>query len=478
MVFFTLGQIIQLEGILLLFPAAISLLYREDAVWSFLITVGIAAIVGTLLVLLNRPGKNQDFFAKEGFVIVALAWIAVSGIGALPFVISREIPSFVDALFETVSGFTTTGSSILEDVEQLSRGILFWRSFTHWIGGMGVLVLIMAIIPTKSGRSMHILRAEMPGLVVGKLVPRVRDTAKILYLIYLGMTVTEIILLICGGMSLFDSAVYSFGTAGTGGFGIHPDSVGGYSPYCQWVIAVFMLLFGVNFNLYFLILAGHLRSAIRSRELRWYIGIAITASAVIVLNTHSLYAHFGEAVRTAFFQVSSIITTTGYATVDFARWPALSQTVLFALMFIGGWAGSTAGGLKVSRVLLLLDTVKRDLRHLIHPRSVGVIRLEGKRADNDTIHSASAYFVAYCAILLAVILIVGREPFGLESNITAAVTCLNNVGPGLGKVIGPAGNFQSYSDLSKIALTFAMLFGRLEIYPLLITLIPSTWTKK
>lgn len=475
MVFHMIGQIIKLEAALLVLPLVVSLLYRETCALWFGVVIGIALVLGFALTLISRPG-TQVMFAKEGFVIVALAWLLLSAIGALPFFLSREIPSYIDAFFETVSGFTTTGASILTDVEAMSKGLLFWRSFTHWMGGMGVLVLIMAIVPSTSGHTMHIMRAEVPGPIVGKLVPRIRDTAKILYLIYLGMTVLQIVLLLCGGMSLFDSVVYTFGTAGTGGFGIYANSVAGFSPYIQWVIAVFMLLFGINLNLYYLLLVRHFRDALSSRELWAYIGIVAVAVAIITGNIYSLYENFSEAVRAATFQVSSIITTTGYATTDFNQWPELSKAVLLLLMFVGGCAGSTAGGLKISRIQLLIKSIHCELRRLLHPRSVGVVKLEGRRVDDDTVRGTGTYLALYFLLFAAIFLVVSIEPFGLETNFTAVATCINNVGPGLGAV-GPAGNFSGYSDLSTVVLSLAMLLGRLEIYPVLLALAPSTWTK-
>ena len=476
MVFHMIGQIIKLEAAVLLLPTVVSLIYKEECLWSFLITIAVALIVGFALTLISRP-RNHVIFSKEGFVIVALSWLSLAAIGALPFFLSGEIPSYIDAFFETVSGLTTTGASILTDVESLSHGLLFWRSFTHWIGGMGVLVLIMAIVPSVSGRNMHVLRAEMPGPVVGKLMPRIRDTAKILYIIYLVMTAVQIILLWCGDMNLFGSIVHAFGTAGTGGFGIMSDSIAGYSPYSQWVITIFMLLFGINFNLYYLILIRHIRDALKSSELWVYLGIVAAACIAIVINISHLYESFGETLRTAVFQVSSIITTTGYSTTDFNAWPQLSKGILLLLMFIGGCAGSTAGGLKISRIQLLWGTVKRDLRRLIHPRSVGVIKMDGKRLDEPAIHGTSAYFIIYFALFALGFLLLSFEPFGFETNFSAMAACFNNVGPGFG-LVGPMGSYAAYSPFSKLVLSAAMLFGRLEIYPLLFVLIPSTWTKK
>lgn len=477
MVFYMIGQMIKLEAALLVLPLLVSLIYREhETALSFLITIGIALVLGFALTLIFRT-KNRVIYAKEGFVIVALTWLALSAVGCLPFIISGEIPSFFDAFFETVSGFTTTGASVVIDVESMSHGILFWRSFTHWIGGMGVLVFIMAIIPTVTDRSIHILRAEMPGPIVGKLVPKTKDTAKILYLIYIIMAAVEIVLLLIGGMPLFESTVHAFGTAGTGGFGIKADSIAGYSPYLQWVITIFMLLFGVNFNLYYLALIRHFHSIFKSRELWCYIGIFAAACFAITIDIYPMYQNFSESLRLAAFQTSSILTTTGFATADFNLWPGFSKAILFLLMFIGGCAGSTAGGLKVSRVILLFKIVRKELLHILHPRSVAVIKFEGKKVDNPTLNSVSTYFVLYIFGILGIFLILCLEPFDLETNLSATVSCFNNVGPGL-SLVGPASNYSAYSPLSKLMLSFAMLLGRLEIFPLWFTLTPSTWSKK
>ncbi len=475
MIVYTVGRMVLLEAGILLLPLLVSVLYRETCAWAFVLTVLLAAIVGLPITLFCKP-KNSLIYAKEGFVIVAMTWLAFSAIGALPFVFSGEIPSFADAFFETVSGLTTTGASILRDVESMSHGLLFWRSFTHWIGGMGVLVFIMAIAPDVSGRPMHILRAEMPGPVVGKLVPRIKDTAKILYLIYIAMTVLETVLLLCGGMSLFESVLHAFGTAGTGGFGIKADGLAGYNAYLQWVIAIFMLLFGVNFNLYYLLLIKRFRAALHSSELATYLIIVLVASGVITFNIYPLYHNVGEAVRQSVFQVASITTTTGYSTADFNLWPGLSKAILFMLMFVGGCAGSTAGGLKISRVMILIKNIKRQLRHMLHPRSVGTLRMEGKPLDEDTVSGVSAYFALCMVCMAAVFLLISFEPFDLETNLTAAVACFNNIGPGLGAV-GPAGNFAAYSAFSKFVLSAAMLLGRLEIYPLLLVCSPSAWVR-
>lgn len=477
MILHTVGRLLQIEALLLLLPLLTALLYAEwTGALSFLATVAIAAGIGTVFTLI---GKNRDrtMFAREGFIIVALAWIFMSAIGALPFVFSREIPSFIDAFFETVSGFTTTGASILIDVEAMSHGLLFWRSFTHWVGGMGVLVFIMAIFPSESGRSIHIMRAEMPGPIVGKIVPKIRDTAKILYFIYVGMTAVLVVLLLFGDMSLFESVIHAFGTAGTGGFGVRADSIGSYSPYIQWVITVFMLLFGINFNLYYLILIGRVRSAVKSGELWCYLAVVGLSVTAISLNIASLYQTTAETVRNAAFQVSSIITTTGYATVDFNVWPGFSKTILVLLMFVGACSGSTGGGIKISRMMLLFKAIRRDVKRMLHPRSVSVVKLEGKAVDESVILGSTVYFAVYVVIFFVILLLLSLEPFDFESIFTATAACFNNIGPGLGAV-GPASSFAAFSAPSKLLLSAAMLLGRLEIFPLLVAFSPSTWTKK
>ena len=476
MIFNTVGLMLKVEAALLLLPALAALIYGESCLWSILISAAISLAAGFALTLLSRP-KSQVIYAREGFITVALAWVAVSAVGALPFYISREIPSYIDAFFETVSGFTTTGASILANVEVMSRGLLFWRSFTHWVGGMGVLVFVMALVPSVTDRSIHIMRAEMPGPVVGKLMPRARDTASILYKIYVGMTLLQIILLWIGGMPLFESIVHAFGTAGTGGFGVKADSIAGYSPYLQWVITVFMLLFGINFNLYYLLLIRRFRAAAQSSECWYYLGIVGVCIALITVNILPMYQNFQEALRLSAFQVASIVTTTGYATADFNLWPQFSKAILLLLMIMGACAGSTGGGLKVSRAVMLFKMVGKEIRHLLHPRSVNSVRFEGKHVDGATLKSVSSYFVIYIICILAICLILSLEPFDLETNLSATLACFNNIGPGLAAV-GPASNYAAYSPLSKLVLSLAMLLGRLEIYPLLLTLSPATWMKQ
>lgn len=473
---YMVGRILQIEALLFILPIIVSLIYGEKCVVALIISAVIALGIGILLTRVF--GKNDKLlFAKEGFAIVALAWISMSVIGALPFYISGEIPKYIDALFETISGFTTTGASILTNVESLSKGLLFWRSFSHWVGGMGVLVFVMAIFPEESGRSIHIMRAEMPGPIVGKLVPKIRETAKILYLIYIFMTLIQIVLLLVGGMPLFDSITITFGTAGTGGFGIKNDSIASYSPYLQWVIAIFMMLFGINFNLYYLILVKRFKTALKSTELWVYIGILAVASLLITGNIYSLYNNIPDAVRASFFQVSSVMTTTGFATTDFNLWPSFSKVILVTLMFIGACAGSTGGGLKVSRIVIAIKTILRDIKRMLHPRTIGSVKYEGKKLDNQTINNITVYFTVYGILFIMLLLLISVDNFDFETNFTAVTACYNNIGPGLAGV-GPASNFAAYSVFSKLVLSVAMLLGRLEIFPILLIFTPHLWKRK
>ena len=477
MVFNTIGRIIVTEAALLVLPIITALLYSETIpVFAFLITAVIALLVGGAFILLTRT-KDKAIYAGEGFVIVALAWLLMSVIGCLPFVISREIPSFFDAFFETVSGFTTTGASILNNVEALSHSMLFWRSFTHWVGGMGVLVFVMAIIPSTTKGSMNIMRAEMPGPIIGKLVPRLRDTAKLLYVIYIALTILQVILLCFGGMPFFESLLHTFGTAGTGGFGTRADSIAGYSPYIQWVITVFMLVFGINFNIYYLILFRRARQALKSTELWVYLGIVAVSVAAITINISHLYNNLSDAIRTSAFQVASIISTTGFSTTDFALWPVASKTILLVLMVVGACAGSTAGGLKVSRVVLIFKNISREIRQMLHPRSVSKVRFEGKAVEEATLRSVATYFAVYMVCFVVVFLLISIEPFSIETNLSATLSCFNNIGPGL-DAVGPAASYADYSNFSKVILSVAMLLGRLEIFPIIIAISPSTWMRK
>lgn len=472
-VFKMTGRMIGVEGILLLLSALVALLYREfPAFFSLLIGAALAII----LFLCSLFFKSEDrIIAKEGFLTVALSWILMSLIGALPFTVSGEIPSYIDAVFETVSGLTTTGATILTDVEKLSHGILFWRSLTHWIGGMGIIVLVLALLPSGSGRSMYMARAEMPGPSVSKLVPKLKDTAIILYAIYVALTFLEILFLVFGGMNLFESAVHAFGTAGTGGFGVHNDSIASYSPYIQWVITAFMLLFAVNFNLYFFLLLRSFSAAFKNEELWLFGGIVIVAATAITINIYPLYHSVSDAIRNGLFQVASIISTTGYTTANIDQWPNLSKGILFALMFIGGCAGSTAGGMKVSRLLLMLKMIKNSFVRMLHPHSVKAVTVDGKAVDSETLNGVSVYFMLYMLCMVILFLLLSFEKFDLTSNLTATVTTFNNVGPAYG---AGASGFACYSVFSKIAMSLAMLLGRLEIYPILICFSPSMWVKK
>ena len=472
----TVGQILLIEAGLLIIPIIVGLIYHERAsVRAFLITVLVTAAAGGLLSLV-KPGKSS-IYAREGFAITGLSWIMLSFFGCLPFVISRQIPGFIDAFFETVSGFTTTGSSILTDIEALDNAMLFWRSFTHWVGGMGILVFSMIIIPLGGKRSMHILRAEAPGPSSSKLVPKMRDTAVILYGIYFAMSALLVVLLLAGGMPLFDCLINAFGTAGTGGFSNHGASIGFYdSEYFETVIGIFMLLFGVNFNLYYLIFLRRARIALKSEELHWYLGIVAFAVITIAANINSLYGSLHQAVRHSFFTVASIITTTGFGTMDFDQWPQYSRTLLVLLMFIGACAGSTGGGLKVSRVMLLLRTARRSMRRMIHSRSVESIRFDGRIIEEDTLNTCLIYLAIYCLVTIASVVLVSLNNFSFETNVTGVIACINNIGPGLG-MVGPTGNFAAFSGLSKLVLAFDMLAGRLELFPVLFLFSVRTWKR-
>ena len=472
MVLRILGHVLGAEAVLMLLPLLVCLIYGENPFPFLICVLGLGVI--TALLWLIKP-RSRSLFAREGFLAVSLAWVLVSLAGAVPFVLGGAIPSYIDALFETVSRFTTTGASILRDVESLPRGLLFWRSFTHWIGGMGVLVFIMAVLPMAGDRSMHLMRAEVPGPSVGKLVPRVRHTALLLYAIYLTLTILEIVFLLAGGMPLFDSPLPAFGT---GGFAIKNASIAAYgSPYLQGVIGVFMLLFGVNFNLYFLLLMRDFKQVLKSEELRVYLLIVAASVGMITLNILPAVGGAGTAFREAFFQVSSIITTTGYATADYTLWPTFSQTILFLLMVIGACGGSTGGGMKISRLIILVKKCGRELIRLVHPRAVSTVRLDGKAVDSQTSHDVGIFFIAYMGIVGGMTLLVSLDGFDFTTTISAVTACMSNIGPGLG-VVGPSGNFADFSILSKLLLSVTMLLGRLEIFPLLLTLTPVIYRKK
>lgn len=476
MIFYVYCVIMEAEAGFMLLPLTCSLVYRDGCAAAFLIPILALAALGSVGIL--RKPKDQTIFAREGFIIVAGAWIIVSAFGSLPFMISGYIPSFIDAFFETVSGFTTTGASILRDVEALSYSLLFWRSFTHWVGGMGVLVFVMAIVPLSGGRGIYLMRAESPGPSVGKLLPSMKSTAKILYTIYIGITVLEVIFLCLGGMPLFDSLVNSFGSVGTGGFAIKNASIAAYaSPYCEMVITVFMTLCGINFTLFYFIIAGQALQAFKSEELRVYLGIIVAATLLIAVNISGYYDSFLECLRYAVFQVTSIITTTGFTTTDYGRWPELSKTILLILMVLGACAGSTGGGLKISRLVMLMKSIVRDIRHSLHPRSVQLVHFDGKPVEEQTITGVGAYFTLYVLLTVLSILVVSLDGKSLETTLSGVLACFNNIGPGLGEC-GPVGNYADFSVISKLTLTVDMLFGRLELIPLIMLLSPGVWKRK
>ena len=475
MIGFVIGRILVTEAALLVLPLIVALLHGEAA-HPFLIPMALLVLIGLLLGV-RRPARTA-LYARDGLAIVALAWIAVSAFGALPFVISGDIPFYVDAFFETVSGFTTTGASILTEVESLSRGGLFWRSFTHWVGGMGVLVFVMAILPMSDGHGMHIMRAEVPGPTVGKLVSRMSDTAKILYGIYLVLTLVEIVLLLAGGMPLFDACIHSFGSAGTGGFSCRNLSVGAYqNPYFDIVIGIFMLLFGVNFNLYYFLLIRRFRDVFHSEELRSYLLIVAAAVVAITVDIAHLYDSVSTSLCHAFLQVSSIITTTGYATTDFNAWPTFSKGILVVLMFIGACAGSTGGGIKVARVVILVKASYGDMRRMLHPNAVSTVRFEGKPLTDRNLRGVHLFLTVYILVFTVSFLLLSLEQFDLVTTFTALAACINNIGPGL-EVVGPMGNFSAFSPWSKLLLSFDMLVGRLEIFPMLLLCAPSIWKRR
>ena len=477
-----LAQILSIEAVLM-FPALCISLYCGDApaIRGFLIAIALAAAVSGILYLLCK-GAPTAFYAKEGFVCVALSWIVMSLVGCLPFWISREIPSYVDAFFEIVSGFTTTGASIVPAAENLSKGILYWRSFSHWVGGMGVLVFLLAIVPSSGkgqGFTMHLLRAESPGPDVGKLVPQMRKTAAILYIIYIILTILDTIFLLLGGMPLFEALCHAFGTAGTGGFGVKNDSFASYSPYLQNVTTVFMILFGVNFSCYYLLLLKQFRSVFRDEELRLYIGIILSSIGLITLELwfKGYYPTIEETIRHSAFQVGSIVTTTGYATTDFDLWPSFSKTILLCLMVVGASAGSTGGGLKVGRLMLLIKGLRRNIRQMLNPRKVEVVRNNGRAVDEKVLANTNAYLAAYVLIVFGVFALISLDGFSTGTNFSAVLACFNNIGPGL-EAVGPTCNFSAYSDLSKLVLSWAMLAGRLEIFPMLVLFSRNTWHRR
>lgn len=472
MIRYILGHVLKIEAILMLLPCLTALVYQEKEGFSFLIIAFLCALLGTLISL-KKP-KQSVFYLKEGCVATSLSWIVLSFFGALPFWMTKEIPKFEDALFETVSGFTTTGASILSDVEALSHCSLMWRSFTHWIGGMGVLVFLLAVIPLSGGSNINLMRAESPGPSVGKLVPKVKYTARILYLIYLGMTVIQLVFLLLGKMPVFDALATAFGTAGTGGFGIKNDSMAGYSPYIQWVTTIFMLLFAVNFNAYFYIIYGEFKKAFTMEEVRYFFLLVIVAVTIIFFNILPLSKGIFDALTHAAFQVATLISSTGFSTTDFDLWPQTSQTVLVMIMFIGACAGSTGGGIKVSRFVIAIKTVIKELNSYIHPKSVKKIKMEGKPVEHDVVRSINVYFITFFLIFSLSVFAISLEGKDLVTNFTAVIATFNNMGPGL-SMVGPTQNFGHFNVFSKAVLMFDMLAGRLELFPLLILFHPSLW---
>ncbi len=471
------AQMLLIEGIFLIPALLISLFLGESAAaYGFAVTLGLIALVGGPMYFFCRDAKSA-FYATDGMVCVAISWLVLSLVGAIPFYISEAISSYIDALFETVSGFTTTGASILPEVEHMAKGLMYWRSFTHWVGGMGVLVFLLAVAPSKGneqGFTMHLLRAESPGPSVGKLVPKMRKTAAILYFLYIILTVLDFLFLVVGGMPVFDAVCTAFGTAGTGGFGIKNDSIASYSPYLQNVTTVFMLLFGVNFSCYYLLTLGQIKSVLKDEELRLYVLIVLGSIGLIVWNLGDFYPTLEETVRHAAFQVGSIITTTGFATTDFDLWPSFSKTILLCLMVIGACAGSTGGGLKVARVLLLFKSLKRNIAQTLHPRKVQVIRNNGSVVSERIVANTNAYLCAYVVLMFGSFVLISLDGYSVGTNFSAVLSCLNNIGPGL-ELVGPTCNFSIFSAFSKLVLILDMLLGRLEIFPILVLFSLQTW---
>ena len=474
MISYIIGWVLNTEAVLMVPACITALIYGEREILSLLCSMGVCLVFGIPLVF-RRPA-NRAYYMKEGCVTAALSWIIMSLMGSLPFIFSGVLPNPVDAMFETVSGFTTTGSSVITDVEIVPRCIIFWRSFTHWIGGMGVLVFLIALFPSAGNIQMNLMRAESPGPSVSRLVPKVRSTAKILYKLYIAMTLLQILLLLLGRMPLFDALTITFGTAGTGGFGIKNDSIASYSVYCQVVITVFMILFGVNFSFYFLLLIRRSLQCFKMEEVRWYFGIITAAILLIAWDLRDIYSNVFTAIQQAAFQVGSIITTTGYATTDFNVWPAFSKTILVMLMFAGSCAGSTGGGMKVSRLVILLKTIRRELHLYLHPQGVRAIKMDGKPVEQEVLRSTNVFVITYIILFAFSVLLLSFDEYDLVTNFTAVAATFNNIGPGL-ELVGPAANFAFLSNPSKLVLIFDMLAGRLELFPLLLLFVPETWRK-
>ncbi|MDO4324080.1 MAG: TrkH family potassium uptake protein [Lachnospiraceae bacterium] len=471
---YIIGWVLNFEAVFMAPACVVAAIYREKAGFSLLITMALCLLCGILMTRMKL--KSKSMYAREGFVAVALCWIVLSAFGALPFVLAGSIPSYIDALFEVVSGFTTTGSSILPEVESMPHCLLFWRSFTHWIGGMGVLVFVMAILPLTGGSSMYLMKAESPGPSVGKLVPKVKSTAMLLYKMYLGLSILQLVFLLLGGMPVFDALTTMFGTAGTGGFGIKNNSIGGYSMYLQGVVTVFMILFGVNFNVYYLLIKKRLGEAVKFSEVRTYLGIILAAVLLITINVSGMFPSIFQAFHHVAFQVGSIITTTGFATTDFDLWPSFSKTILVMLMFVGACAGSTGGGIKVSRIIILFKSIIKELDVIVHPHNVKKLKVDGRVVEHAVVRSVNVFLVSYLFIFAVSVLLISLDNFDFTTNFTAVAATMNNIGPGLA-MVGPTQNFGMFSNFSKIVLTFDMLAGRLELFPLLILFSKNTWSK-
>ncbi len=473
-ILYTLGRVLAIESAFMVLPGIVAIIYRENNWWTYFVVALVGMLAG-LLISLKKP-KNTQFFAKEGFASVGLAWFLISLTGALPPFISREIPNYIDAVFEMSSGFTTTGATILTDVEAMSHATLFWRSFSHWIGGMGIFVFLLAVMPMVGGVNMHLLRAESPGPVVGKLVPKMKDSSQILYFIYILLTLVQIISLWIMGMSFFEAVCTSFATAGTGGFGVYNSSIANFSTLIKWDVTIFMILYGINFNVYFLILARKFKNIFKIEEVRTYLIVIVVSVAVITLNIFKTYDSFGGALTDAAFQVASIITTTGFATCDFNLWPSLSKTILVLLMITGACAGSTGGGLKFSRVLILIKAVRQEINSFIHPRSVKAVGMDDRTVDKTVVKSVCVYAVLFALIYFGSVFIVSIDKYDMVTDFTAVLATMNNVGPGL-EVVGATGNYAGFNYLSKIVFIFDMLAGRLELYPILLLFVPMMWKK-
>ncbi|MDO4804875.1 MAG: TrkH family potassium uptake protein [Lachnospiraceae bacterium] len=473
-VIFILGWILRIEGALLLLPCATAVLYRENAGWCFLATAAISFILGVALT--HKKPQNTKVYAREGFVVVALAWLVMSLIGAVPFTMCGDIPNYLDAVFETVSGFTTTGASILPEVESLNHCSLIWRSFTHWVGGMGIFVFMLAVVPLLGGSTFNLMRAESPGPVVGKFVPKIRDSAVILYGIYLAITIIEMLMLWMFGMPLFEAVCHTFGTVGTGGFSVKNTGYIGYSPVLQNITTFFMIACGINFQFYFYLMAKKFRMAVNMTEVRAYLGIILASILLIVINVRGMYGTLEETVRHAAFQVGTIITTTGYATYDFDRWPEFSKTILLILMMMGACAGSTGGGMKVSRFVIVLKGVRKELTNIIHPRYIKKIQFDGVPVAHETVRNTNVFVAIYFMVMILSILLVSVDNHDFTTNFTAVSATLNNIGPGLA-MVGPTQNYSFYSGFSKCILIFDMLAGRLELFPVLLLLAPGSWKK-